>query len=102
MNPWIDPEGAPAEKVVNTIRECPSGALSYEKEGEVHTDYHDEAEIIVSKNGPHYVRGGIELKDASFGEGASREHYTLCRCGSSKNKPFCDGTHLDIDFNPDE
>jgi hypothetical protein len=32
------------------------------------------------------------------GEGASREHYTLCRCGASKNKPFCDGTHWHIGF----
>ncbi|NIW23102.1 MAG: hypothetical protein GWN29_00245, partial [Gammaproteobacteria bacterium] len=28
-----------------------------------------------------------------FGEGASKEHFDLCRCGGSKNKPFCDGTH---------
>ncbi|TDJ66950.1 MAG: hypothetical protein E2O37_01575 [Proteobacteria bacterium] len=32
------------------------------------------------------------------GEGASTEHYTLCRCGASKNKPFCDGSHWRIKF----
>ena len=31
-------------------------------------------------------------------EGASKERYTLCRCGASKNKPFCDGTHWNIEF----
>jgi CDGSH-type Zn-finger protein len=40
----------------------------------------------------------VELVDVPFGEGASREHYTLCRCGASKNKPFCDGTHWSIGF----
>ena len=54
--------------------------------------------IMVSKDGPYRITGGIELKDESMGEGASREHYTLCRCGGSKNKPFCDGTHWYIKF----
>jgi hypothetical protein len=44
------------------------------------------------------VTGGVELPGIEFGEGASREHYTLCRCGASKNKPFCDGTHWHIGF----
>jgi CDGSH-type Zn-finger protein len=35
---------------------------------------------------------------APWGEGASREHYALCRCGQSRNKPFCDGSHWDADF----
>ena len=36
--------------------------------------------------------------DVPFGDGASREHYTLCRCGQSKNKPFCDGAHWNAGF----
>ena len=40
----------------------------------------------------------LELVDQPLGEGASTEHYTLCRCGGSKNKPFCDGTHWHIGF----
>ncbi|MGH7474104.1 MAG: CDGSH iron-sulfur domain-containing protein [Candidatus Methylomirabilales bacterium] len=44
------------------------------------------------------MTGGIELKDEPQGEGASEEHYTLCRCGASKNKPFCDGSHWQIKF----
>ena len=45
-----------------------------------------------------FMAGGIDLVSVPFGEGASREHYTLCRCGGSKNKPFCDGTHWHIGF----
>ncbi len=47
------------------------------------------------------IVGGPEL-DAEFGIGASAEHYTLCRCGGSKNKPFCDGAHWNIDFDEDK
>jgi len=42
------------------------------------------------------------LQDVEWGEGASKEHCTLCRCGGSKNKPFCNGTHWYIDFKDDE
>jgi CDGSH-type Zn-finger protein len=44
------------------------------------------------------VTGRVDLKTESWGEGASKEHYALCRCGGSKNKPFCDGTHWDNGF----
>ncbi len=44
------------------------------------------------------------LEDTEWGVEASQEHYTLCRCGKSKNKPFCDGQHWDAGFKdpPDE
>jgi CDGSH-type Zn-finger protein len=70
--PWIAPDAATVEKVIETIRKCPSGALSY-------------------------ALDGVEAA-AKVGQGASAEHYTLCRCGHSKNKPFCDGTHWDVSF----
>lgn len=60
----------------------------------------------MSKSGfarrPLHVRGGVALEGVDFGEGASREHYTLCRCGRSRNKPFCDGTHWHAGFHDDE
>ena len=100
--PWIHPDEADVETVVNTIQQCPSGALSYAIDGEEHRDQERVPEVHISKDGPYYVRGGVELQDVEWGEGASREHYTLCRCGGSKNKPFCDGTHWYIDFKDDE
>ena len=50
-----------------------------------------DPEIYVAENASYYVRGGIELEGEPMNAGANREHYALCRCGQSKNKPFCDG-----------
>ena len=102
LEPWIDPDGADRDAIVETIHRCPSGALSYAEDGETRTDYHKEPEIEIARNGPYQVRGTIELKDIPFGEGVGREHYALCRCGHSRNKPFCDGSHWYAGFKDDE
>ncbi len=91
--PWIDPAGADPESVVATVRRCPSGALSHSIGGDEHRDMERSRAILVSKDGPYLIAGGIELREDRWGEGASQEHYALCRCGRSKNKPFCDGAH---------
>jgi len=96
--PWIDPDAADVDEIVATIKKCPSGALSYTVEGKEHRDQERKPMVTVTKNGPYAVTGGIELLMAKKGEGASDEHCTLCRCGGSKNKPFCDGTHWHIKF----
>ena len=93
--PWIDAEDASPEEIVAVVRRCPSGALSYSIDGVEHRDQDRPPAIFVSKDGPYYVTGRIELLDVEWGESASREHYALCRCGLSKNKPFCDGSHWD-------
>jgi len=96
--PWIDPDGAALAEVIATIEKCPSGALSYAKDGVEGKPPVREPIVTVMNDGPYSVTGGIELVGVAFGDGASREHYTLCRCGGSKNKPFCDGTHWHIGF----
>ena len=96
--PWIDADGTEVEKIVATIRKCPSGALSYAIDGVEPGAQPGPPMITVTDNGPYAVAGGVELMGVKFGEGASLEHYTLCRCGASKNKPFCDGSHWDAGF----
>jgi len=96
--PWIDPAGAEAEAIIETIRRCPSGALSYSLDGVEGEDPQRAPAITVTKDGPYAVTGGAQLLEQSWAQGASTEHYTLCRCGGSKNKPFCDGTHWSIGF----
>jgi len=100
--PWIDSDGSKIQDIINTVRKCPSGALSYSIDGIEYRDPKEQRDPILTvlKNGPYYITGGIDLigENIEFGEGASKEHYTLCRCGASENKPFCDGTHGTINF----
>ena len=96
--PWIDPDGAEVAAVIATIGRCPSGALNYSTNGKVAETPAREPGITVTKDGPYAVVGGVELLEARWAEGATHEHYTLCRCGASKNKPFCDGSHWDAGF----
>jgi CDGSH-type Zn-finger protein len=100
--PWIDPDGAQVEEIIEAVKRCPSGALSYSIGGVEHRDQDREPMITVSKDGPLLITGGVELEDESRAEGASEEHYTLCRCGASKNKPFCDGSHWHVKFTDDK
>jgi CDGSH-type Zn-finger protein len=50
-------------------------------------------------SGPIWVKGGIPIESADGSRYEVRNRATLCRCGKSANKPFCDGTHLSIGFN---
>ena len=82
-----------------------SGALSYSIDGVEYRDQNDRNPMVtVSKDGPYLITSGIELigDNIQFGDGASKEHYTLCRCGASQNKPFCDGMHKAINFKDDK
>jgi CDGSH-type Zn-finger protein len=96
--PWIDPDGAAVEEIIATIRKCPSGALGYAIDGVEAEPPQRPPMVTVTDHGPYAITGGIELLGVDFGAGASKEHYTLCRCGASKNKPFCDGSHWDANF----
>ena len=99
--PWINPDSARTKEIIDTVRKCPSGALSYSINGIEYRDP-DEREpmVTVSKNGPYLITGGIDLMgdNIQWAEGASKEHYTLCRCGASNYKPFCDGMHKTVNF----
>ena len=91
--PWIDPDGADPKEIARVVRMCPSGALSYEWGGEYFNAWGGKPEITFVKNAPLEVRGEVELTDEEGNVPQTGDHYALCRCGGSKNKPFCDGTH---------
>lgn len=91
IEPWIDPEGESFEKIIEIIQKCPSGALSYTINGSKVDAFSDHPELQVIENGPYYVRGDIELVDEDHPQ--TMNHYALCRCGHSNNKPFCTGKH---------
>ncbi len=60
--PWIDPNGANVEDIIQTIEKCPSGALSYSIDGVENKDQNKRDPMVtVSKNGPYLIIGGIDL-----------------------------------------
>lgn len=102
QEPFIDPHGAGPDEISAAVKQCPSGAISYSIDGVENRDRKSEPTIFVAPNGPYVVSGGPDLLDTELGEGASKEHLTLCRCGGSKNKPFCDGAHWSNNFDDPE
>jgi CDGSH-type Zn-finger protein len=101
QEPWIDPDAAGVDKIIEVVRQCPSGALSYTIDDVEHRDQNREPTVRATKDGPFFVQGEISIEGVAQGEGASGEHFALCRCGESTNKPFCDGTHWSAHFKSD-
>ena len=100
-DPFINPDGAGVEEIIDIVNRCPSGALSYTLEDESETRLIHEASIFIAPNGPYVVKGKVLLFDTDKAKGASETSFCLCRCGASKNKPFCDGSHWDVNFTDD-
>lgn len=97
--PWIHPDGASPEDIIAVIEQCPSGALSYTVDGVEHRDLDREPAIHIIPRGPYCLVGGIEVEEEEpRAEQVSREHSCCCRCGASRNKPFCDGSHFLMPF----
>jgi CDGSH-type Zn-finger protein/truncated hemoglobin YjbI len=108
QDPFVAPSGGRMDEIVRSVRDCPSGALSFAIDGSEAREQVDHAgvrapTVEVTRNGPYRVIGAIPLVaetglDVPRAEGASAEHYALCRCGHSQNKPFCSGMHWYVDF----
>lgn len=57
-------------------------------------------EDVPSKvSGPIWVKGRVQIEEEDCEQLETRNRVTLCRCGKSKNKPYCDGSHIDVNFN---
>lgn len=90
--PWIDPGASPPSHVMRTVELCPSGALALaieKRRARFRTG--DKAQLHVLRDGPYCVIGPAVLEAPLQPLDSSR--FTLCRCGGSANKPFCDGSH---------
>lgn len=98
--PWITPEQATTQQIIEQIKKCPSGALSYYMNTETKEPVKVETETIVetSPNGPLLVYGNVSIKDAAGNLTKKHNVTAFCRCGGSANKPFCDGSHKKIGF----
>jgi CDGSH-type Zn-finger protein len=91
--PFVDASGAPGEEIAKIVNACPSGAIRMTIAGANAGPAGEECQIVVVPNGPYGVRGGATLEEAALGDGMDGVRLTLCRCGKSKNKPFCNGAH---------
>jgi uncharacterized Fe-S cluster protein YjdI len=96
-SPWINMERATSEEIMKAIDRCPSGALSYKKNEELQAQKDrgqtPPAEIRVVKDGPLLVKGRCALAGENGETIAEEGPFALCRCGRSKKRPLCDGSH---------
>ena len=104
-DPFVTPSGGRMDEIIRAVRDCPSGALSYavdNVEAREQVDWNNTRvpAVEITQDGPYRVTGDVELLDADGNviSSGSPEHFALCRCGHSRNKPFCSGMHYYVDF----
>lgn len=97
--PWVRVDAAEAHRVIDQVKQCPSGALSIAMDNsgtdpELNTEGPGQRmRIHVSSNGPLLVQGPITIAHPDGRIEVKEDKCALCRCGGSANKPFCDGSH---------
>ena len=95
QGPWIHPDAMDVERLVDIAHACPSGAIRYKRRDGRPDESAPPVNLVgIREAGPYAFRGDLRLNGVPAGYRA-----TLCRCGASKNKPFCDGSHHDVGFN---
>lgn len=99
-DPWCTPDVASQEDAAEVIGRCPTGALSLKTADGVllSEDAPSENEVLVANDGPLYLSGDLSVDGATSDMHSVSRRAALCRCGASKNKPFCDNSHQDAGF----
>ena len=95
---WIAPESGRAWEIAEVVARCPTGALHFLRKDGGPAETPDEPSVTLEVNGPLHVRGDIVLSDGDDSVIVEDLRMALCRCGASKNKPFCDGSHAAAGF----
>lgn len=91
---WIYPDTMPAEALVAVAQSCPSGAIRYLRhDGGPAETAPAVNQLRVRENGPYAVHAPLTVAGVDDGYRA-----TLCRCGQSRRKPWCDGSHVGAGF----
>jgi len=92
--PWLHPETVTVEKCVAIADACPSGAITYERHDGAAQEAPPAVNVLrIRENGPYAVHADIDLAGH-----VTMFRATLCRCGKSANKPFCDNSHRKANF----
>jgi CDGSH-type Zn-finger protein/uncharacterized Fe-S cluster protein YjdI len=94
VGPWLHPEATTADHMAEIAQDCCSGAITYTRLDGAPQESAPEVNVLrVRENGPYAVRASISLEGQE-----PMFRATLCRCGKSRNKPFCDSSHLEVGF----
>jgi uncharacterized Fe-S cluster protein YjdI/CDGSH-type Zn-finger protein len=101
--PWIDPTAEMPERLEEIVLKCPSGALHVNwLDGRPSNEPSGYAAVTPQRDGPLYVRGLLEILDRNNRLVRRDTRMALCRCGQSRNKPFCDDSHYTGGFKSDD
>jgi uncharacterized Fe-S cluster protein YjdI len=98
--PWIKVENATTAELKEQIDTCPSGALTWymnDEQAEAAPPTNATTAQVIA-DGPLLVNGEVEITHADGRREVKQKTTAFCRCGASKNKPYCDGNHRQIDF----
>ncbi len=94
QGPWIHPDAMDVEALAAIAHACPSGAIRYRRKDARPDESASPVNLAaIREAGPYAARGDLVIDGAPAGYRA-----TLCRCGASRNKPFCDGSHHEVRF----
>ena len=97
--PWGRPDEASPNEIAEIVTRCPTGALTFERaDGQTTESAPGENTVFLSSRGPLYMQGDLDIEGAPDDMPGVRFRAALCRCGQSKNKPFCDNAHETTDF----
>jgi uncharacterized Fe-S cluster protein YjdI len=104
--PWVKIDAESTEKIIETVEACPTDALTWRYNDENRNTKNEKtmepkdkkSEITIFENGPIHVPADVKVKDANGKILKVNEDKYICRCGHSKNKPFCDGSHMMLGF----
>lgn len=97
--PWIKIDASTTDKIIETVKKCPSGALSYYMtDSEDKTSETLDTKVEVLENGPLLVYGTLKITHKDGKQETKNKTTAFCRCGASQNKPYCDGAHIKQDF----
>ncbi len=96
--PWINPDGADAATLESAVERCPSGALQVERPAGIAAPLPATNTATLTARGPTYLRGDLALVAGDDSIALRDTRMALCRCGGSQNKPFCDGSHVQLGF----